>query len=75
MASSARPPRPWSSTFAAARDLVAYKRMLAAADAAAKANAGVRAVSIYPQMQEGLAVAEVTLLQGTTLKKLTEKLD
>jgi hypothetical protein len=49
--------------------------LLAAADAAAKANAGLRAVSIYPQMQNGHAVAEVTLLQGTVLKKVTEKLD
>jgi hypothetical protein len=49
--------------------------LLAAADAAAKANAGIRAVSIYPQLQNGHAVAEVTLLQGTSLKKVTEKLD
>ncbi len=49
--------------------------LFAAADAAAKANAGLRAVSIYPQMQNGHAVAEVTLLQGTVLKKVTEKLD
>jgi len=49
--------------------------LLAAADAAVKANTGLRAVSIYPQLQNGHAVAEVTLLQGTTLKKVTEKLD
>jgi hypothetical protein len=49
--------------------------LLAAADAAAKANAGLRAVSIYPQLQNGHPVAEVTLLQGTVLKKVTEKLD
>ena len=49
--------------------------LLAAADAAAKANAGLRAVSIYPQMQNGHPVAEVTLLQGTVFKKVTEKLD
>ena len=49
--------------------------LLAAADAAAKANAGLRAVSIYPQMQQGHPVAEVTLLQGTVFKKVTEKLD
>ena len=46
--------------------------LLAAADAAVKANAGLRAVSIYPQLH---AVAEVMMLQGTTLKKVTEKLD
>jgi hypothetical protein len=49
--------------------------LLAATDAAAKANAGLRTVSIYPQLQNGHAVAEVTLLQGTTLKKVMEKLD
>jgi len=49
--------------------------LLAAADAAAKANAGSRAVSIVPQLQGGHAVAEVTLLQGTVFKKLTQKLD
>src|SRR6266478_3327626 len=46
--------------------------LLTAADAAAKANAGLRTVSIYPQLQNGHAVAEVTLLQGTTLKKVME---
>lgn len=49
--------------------------LLTAADQAAKANAGLRAVSIYPQLQNGHAVAEVTLLQGTVLKKVTAKLD
>jgi len=49
--------------------------MIHAADAAVKANAGLRAVSIYPQLQNAHAVAEVTLLQGTVLKKVTEKLD
>jgi hypothetical protein len=48
---------------------------LAAADAAAKANAGLPAVSIYPELRNGHPVAEVTLLQGTVLKKVTEKLD
>ena len=49
--------------------------LLTAAETAVKANAGSRAVSIYPQLQNGDAVAEVTLLQGTTFKKVTEKLD
>ncbi len=53
----------------------ATKSLLVAADAAAKANAGFRAVSIYPQLQAGHAVAEVTLLQGTNSKKVVEKLD
>jgi hypothetical protein len=49
--------------------------LLAAADAAAKANAGLRAVSVYPELRNGHPVAEVTMLQGTALKKVTEKLD
>jgi hypothetical protein len=49
--------------------------LLAAADAAAKANAGSRAVSIVPELQGDQAVAEVTLLQGTAFKKVTQKLD
>jgi len=49
--------------------------LLTAAETAVKANAGSRAVSIYPQLQNGGAVAEVTLLQGTAFKKVTEKLD
>jgi hypothetical protein len=49
--------------------------LLAATGTAVKANPGFQAVSIYPQLQNGDAVAEVTLLQGTTFKKVTEKLD
>jgi hypothetical protein len=49
--------------------------LLTATETAVKANAGSRAVSIYPQLQNGNATAEVTLLQGTTFKKVTEKLD
>ena len=51
------------------------KTSLAAADAAVKENSGFRAVSIFPDLQDGHAIAEVTLLQGTTAKKVTEKLD
>ena len=47
----------------------------AATDKAVKANAGFRAISIYPKLQADHAVAEVTLLQGTNFKKVTEKLD
>ena len=47
----------------------------AAADAAVKENAGFRAVSIFPDLRDGHAIAEVTLLQGTNAKKVTEKLD
>jgi len=49
--------------------------LLEAADAAVKENAGFRAVSIFPDLRDGHAIAEVTLLQGTTAKKVTEKLD
>ena len=49
--------------------------LLTVTETAVKANPGSRAVSIYPQLQNGHAVAEVTLLQGTSLKKATEKLD
>jgi hypothetical protein len=49
--------------------------LLAATETAVIANPGFRAVSIYPQLQNGAAVAEVTLLQGTTFKKVAENLD
>jgi hypothetical protein len=49
--------------------------LLTAAETAVKANAGSRAVSIVPELKGGQAVAEVTLLQGTAFKKVTEKLD
>jgi hypothetical protein len=49
--------------------------LLTATETAVKANAGSQAVSIYPQLRNGNAVAEVTLLQGTTFKKVTDKLD
>ena len=46
-----------------------------ATETAVKANAGSRAVSIVPELKSGQATAEVTLLQGTAFKKVTEKLD
>src|SRR5882724_9581474 len=49
--------------------------LLTAADTAAKANTGLREISIYPLLRDGHPVAEVTLLQGTDFKKVTEKLD
>ena len=49
--------------------------LLTAAETAVKANTGSRAVSIFPELKNGRATAEVTLLQGTTLKKVTETLD
>ena len=49
--------------------------LLTVTETAVNANAGSRAVSIVPELKNGQATAEVTLLQGTTLKKVTEKLD
>jgi hypothetical protein len=49
--------------------------LLTATETAVKANAGSRAVSIVPELKSGQATAEVTLLQGTTFKKVREKLD
>jgi hypothetical protein len=49
--------------------------LLTAAETAVKANTGSRAVSIVPELKSGQATAEVTLLQGAALKKVTEKLD
>lgn len=49
--------------------------LVVAAENAVRSNAGSRAVSIYPQLQNGHPVAEVTVLQGTTMKRVTEKLD
>jgi hypothetical protein len=49
--------------------------LLTATETAVKANAGSLAVSIVPELKNGQAMAEVTLLQGTAFKKVTEKLD
>jgi hypothetical protein len=49
--------------------------LLTAADAAVNANAGSRAVSIVPELKNGRATAEVTLLAGNTFKKVTVRLD
>ena len=49
--------------------------LLAATDTAVKGNAGFRAISVVPQLQNGHPIAEVTLLQGTNSKKVVEKLD
>jgi len=49
--------------------------LLTATETAVQANAGSRAVSTVPELKSGQATAEVTLLQGTTFKKVTEKLD
>ena len=49
--------------------------LLTATETAVKSNAGSRAVSVVPELKNGQAIAEVTLLQGTSFKKVTEKLD
>jgi len=53
----------------------ATRSLLAATQSTVKANAGSRAVSIVPETKAGHPVAEVTLLQGSTFKKLDAKLD
>ena len=50
-------------------------KLVAAADMAEKANAGFRVVGIEPELEGGHPVAIVTLLQGTSLKKVVQKLD
>jgi hypothetical protein len=49
--------------------------LLTATETAVKTNAGSRAVSVVPELKNGQAMAEVTLLEGTAFKKVTEKLD
>ena len=49
--------------------------LLTAAETAVNANGGSRAISIVPELKSGQAIAEVTLLAGSTFKKVTEKLD
>ncbi len=46
-----------------------------AVDAAAKANAGYRAVSVFPELEGGRPVSTVTLVKGQDVKKVTQKLD
>jgi hypothetical protein len=53
----------------------ATQSLLTATEAAVKANSGFRAVSVEPEMKDGHPLAEVTLLQGTTFKKVSSKLD
>lgn len=49
--------------------------LAAAADKAAQANRGFRVVSIVPEVKSGRAVAEVRLLNGTSVKTVDEPLD
>ena len=49
----------------------ATQPLLSATEAVVKANAGSRAVSVTPDMKDGLSVAQVTLLEGTNFRKVT----
>jgi len=52
------------------------KRSLGAAlQEALKANKGYQAVSVFPSLKDGHAVAEVALAKGEELKSVDEKLD
>lgn len=46
-----------------------------AVDSAVKANGGYRAVSVMPMLKGGAPLAEITLMKGTAIKKIAEKLD
>src|SRR5262249_6501140 len=53
----------------------AKKGLRAAVDAAVKANAGSRAVSVVPALKDGHPVATITLAKGQTITTVSEKLD
>ena len=53
----------------------AKESLLTATEATVKANAGSRAVAIEPALKDGRPVAEVTLVQGGTFRKVSAKLD
>jgi hypothetical protein len=42
---------------------------------AVKENTGALAVAVFPDLRDGRPVADVTLLQGTTAKTVTKKLE
>jgi hypothetical protein len=49
--------------------------LLVAVQNAVAGNAGARVISVYPEVQNGQAVAVVTLLRDDSFTKVTEKLD
>jgi hypothetical protein len=49
--------------------------LITAIESAAKENAGARVVSIFPEIRDGQPVADVTLMRGDSLAKVTEKLN
>jgi len=53
----------------------AKKNLRAAVDAAVKANAGSRAISVIPALKDGHPVATVTLAKGDAVTTVSEKLD
>ena len=53
----------------------AKKSLRAAVDAAVKANAGSRAVSVVPAVKEGHPIATITLAKGDAVMTVSEKLD
>jgi hypothetical protein len=66
---------PKTGAIAEAEKITDADDLKAAESQKVKANAGSQAVSVYPQLQNNNPVAEVTLLQGTTFKKVTEQLN
>ena len=53
----------------------AKKPLRAAVGEALKANKGYRAVSVFPELEDGHPVADITLAKGEELKKVEEKLE
>lgn len=53
----------------------AHKSLDQAVDNAVKSTGGYRAVSVIPTLASGVPVANVTLMNGADVKKVTEKLD
>ncbi len=53
----------------------AKKGLRAAVEAAVKANAGSRAVSVIPALKDGHPVSTVTLAKGDAITTVSEKLD
>jgi hypothetical protein len=53
----------------------AKRPLRAAVDQRVKANAGFRAVSVFPALKDGHPVAEVTIVKNQEFKTVTEPLD
>jgi hypothetical protein len=49
--------------------------LLVAVQNAVARNTGARVISVYPELQNGQAIAAVTLLRDENFSKVTEKLD